>query len=284
MRDLMIAAKNNWSLAFDNLSYLPPWLSDALCRLATGGGFATRTLYTDDDESIFDAQRPLIMNGIDDFVNRGDLLERALLLRLPPIPEDRRVTEEAYDAAFADAHPRILGALLDRVAAGLRTMPGVNLTTLPRMADFTKWSVACERGAGETARFERAYGASRTSADEQALDATPIAAAVLREFGSRTRWQVTPSALLAALEAAALNEQRGKDWPKTASVLTTKLKRLAPNLLRIHRVDVDCTQRTAQSRLIVFTRIDAGQDPAASGRRGPPGAMGDVASADAGTS
>ena len=41
-RDLMIGAANGWILNFDNLSYLPQWLSDAMCRLATGGGFATR--------------------------------------------------------------------------------------------------------------------------------------------------------------------------------------------------------------------------------------------------
>ncbi|HAI20291.1 MAG TPA: hypothetical protein DCM14_00045, partial [Clostridiales bacterium UBA8153] len=34
-RDLMIAAANNWVLAFDNLSGLSGWLSDGLCRLAS---------------------------------------------------------------------------------------------------------------------------------------------------------------------------------------------------------------------------------------------------------
>ena len=38
LRDLAIAARNNWGVGFDNVSSLPPWLSDALCRLATGGG------------------------------------------------------------------------------------------------------------------------------------------------------------------------------------------------------------------------------------------------------
>jgi hypothetical protein len=56
-RDLMIAANNSWCLAYDNLSHVPPWLSDALCRLSTGGGFATRELYADQDEIIFDSQR-----------------------------------------------------------------------------------------------------------------------------------------------------------------------------------------------------------------------------------
>lgn len=40
----MIAANNSWCLAYDDLSHVPPWLSDALCRLSTGGGFATREL------------------------------------------------------------------------------------------------------------------------------------------------------------------------------------------------------------------------------------------------
>src|SRR5207249_4156298 len=65
-RDLMIAATNGWILAIDNLSRLPLWLSDALCSLSTGGGFATRALYTDGDEKTFEPQRPTILNGIDE--------------------------------------------------------------------------------------------------------------------------------------------------------------------------------------------------------------------------
>src|SRR5262249_5508750 len=91
-RDLAIAANNARSLCLDNPSHLTPWLSDALCRLSTGGGFATRTLYTDEDESIFDSQRPLILNGIEEVATRGDLLDRALLVTCPTIPEDSRRT------------------------------------------------------------------------------------------------------------------------------------------------------------------------------------------------
>ena len=58
VRDLMISARNGWVVALDNISSIEPWLSDALCRLATGGGFATRELYSDDDEIIFDRSAP----------------------------------------------------------------------------------------------------------------------------------------------------------------------------------------------------------------------------------
>jgi hypothetical protein len=83
LHDVMIAASNGWVISFDNLSRIPHWLSDALCRLATGGGFSTRELYTDSDEVLFDAQRPLILNGIEELANRGDLLDRSVILYLP---------------------------------------------------------------------------------------------------------------------------------------------------------------------------------------------------------
>ena len=74
-RDLLIAANNSWVISYDNLSGIPPWLSDALCRLATGGGFSTRELYTDSDEVFFDAMRPVILNGIDHMAERADLAD-----------------------------------------------------------------------------------------------------------------------------------------------------------------------------------------------------------------
>ena len=91
-RDLMIAATNGWVINLDNLSRLPAWLSDAICRLATGGGFATRELYTDADEVLFNATRPVIVNGIEELATRSDLLDRAHLARPtnhrpPPTPD-----------------------------------------------------------------------------------------------------------------------------------------------------------------------------------------------------
>ena len=79
-RDLFIAASNGHLLAFDNLSDLPPWMSDALCRLASGGSFAVRQLYTDRDEVLFQAARPIILNGIEDVITRPDLADRAIFL------------------------------------------------------------------------------------------------------------------------------------------------------------------------------------------------------------
>ncbi len=92
-RDLAIAASNQWCVSLDNLSRIPVWLSDALCRLATGGGFSTRELYSDGEEYVFDGQRPVILNGITEIATRGDLMDRALVITLPPIPDEKRLPE-----------------------------------------------------------------------------------------------------------------------------------------------------------------------------------------------
>lgn len=67
-QDLIISASNAWLVVLDNISKIPPWLSDALCRLATGGGFSKRALYTDDDEALFKVARPIVLNGITEFI------------------------------------------------------------------------------------------------------------------------------------------------------------------------------------------------------------------------
>ena len=109
-RDLYIAASNGHLLSFDNVSGLPPWTSDTLCRLATGGGFAARRLYTDQDEVLFEACRPVILNGIEDVVTRPDLADRAIFLTLEAILEERRQPEAELWAAFEAERARSRGS------------------------------------------------------------------------------------------------------------------------------------------------------------------------------
>jgi hypothetical protein len=143
-RDLFIAANNGHVLAFDNVSGLPAWISDTLCRLATGGGFAVRQLYSDQDEVLFDAVRPVILNGIEEIVTRPDLADRAVFLTLEPILEENRLPEAELWAAFEAERPRLLGVLLGAVVEGIKRLPDTRLEKLPRMADFALWATACE--------------------------------------------------------------------------------------------------------------------------------------------
>jgi hypothetical protein len=213
-RDLFIAASNGHLLAFDNVSGLPAWISDTLCRLSTGGGFAVRQLYTDQDEVLFDAARPVILNGIEDIVTRPDLADRAILLMLEPILEERRRPERELWAAFEEERPRILGVLLDAVVGGLKRLPKTRLEKLPRMADFALWATACETALWPASTFWSAYCRNRDEAVEGVIDTDPIAAAVRAVMATRTVWTGTASDLLGALaEAAGERVVKSKTWP-----------------------------------------------------------------------
>ena len=195
-RDLMIAGTNGWIVALDNLSRLPVWLSDALCRLATGGGFATRELYSDADEVLFDVQRPAILNGIEELATRGDMLDRSILLYLPRIPDDKRRPEKEFWSDFTEARPRILGALCDAVSGAMSSLPGVDMDRLPRMADFAKWAVAAEKGLGvKEGTFIAAYTNNRQDANSLVLETAAVASESLevREGKNQMDRQCNPT-------------------------------------------------------------------------------------------
>ena len=119
----MIAAKNTHALAFDNVSGLPAWLSDAFCRLASGGSLAVRQLYSDDAEVLFEASQPMLLNGIEDVIGRPDLADRAIVLTLPPISDAQRRPEAELWAEFEQARPSILGPCLKSWRMALRGAP-----------------------------------------------------------------------------------------------------------------------------------------------------------------
>lgn len=259
-RDLFIAASNGHVLAFDNVSGLPAWISDTLCRLATGGGFAVRQLYTDQDEVLFDAARPVILNGIEDIVTRPDLADRAVFLTLEPIPEERRRPEAELWAAFEVERARLLGVLLDAVVEGLKCLPHTDLPKLPRMADFALWASACETAIWPTGTFWSAYCGNRDEAVEGVIDADPVAAAVRAVMTERTVWTGTASDLLGALgEAAGERIAKSKTWPDSPRALSGRLRRAATFLRKIG-IEVSF-EREGRARTRVIRITAAGSDP-----------------------
>ena len=228
-RELFIVASHSHVLAFDNLSGLPPWLSDTLCRLTSGGAFSARRLFTDQDEILFAAARPVILNGIEDVITRPDLADRAVLLMLPPIAERQRRPEHALWQEFELARPRILGALLDAAAHGLHMLPRVHLQQLPRMADFALWA-ACESAFQPAGAFEAAYSNNRRDAIENMLDTDSVAACVRELMADRAKWTGSASELL----QAGTNRS---GWPKSPRALAGRLRR-AQTFLRTLGIEI----------------------------------------------
>jgi hypothetical protein len=237
-RELMIAANNSYLLAFDNLSGLPPWLSDALCRLATGGSFAVRRLYTDDEEVLFEASRPILLNGIEDVISRADLGDRAIVLTLAPIADTDRRPEADLWRQFEIARPGILGALLDGMVHGLRANNQVDLEHLPRMADFALWAAACETAFWPGGTFARAYAANRRAAIESMIEADPLATCVRTIVRERSSWTGSASDLLRlCAQQAHADASMSPPWARNPRALAGRLRR-AQTFLRMLNIEI----------------------------------------------
>jgi len=256
VRDLVAAARNAWLVCFDNLSHLPNDLADAACRLATGGGFGGRELYSDHDEAVFDATRPLVFNAIPDLgAARPDFLDRALIVEFNDIKPEQRRDERQFWGEFELVRPRILGALLDAVVIGLQKLAAVRLERLPRMADFAAWATACEMGVGlKNDEFSAIYETNRSEGRNLALESSllyePIRALAERGFiGSSAQLHVSLSSMLSE------NIRRSSRWPKTPSALGTALRRIAGNL-RAAGIEIEFSRADHRgNRMVSLNRL-----------------------------
>jgi hypothetical protein len=239
LKVLYIEVTTSWILAMDNVSQLRDWLSDILCRVSSGGGFKTRSLFTDRDQQIFKGKRPIIMNGISDVVKNSDILDRSLLIDLPPIPPHRRKYDKVLWTEFNERRPRILGALYDAVAYGLLKQDHVVLEDehKSRLIDFDRWAVATEAALGiEPGTYVKARKLSRESASETALEAQPVwrpLFAIAADYDANDPWLGTMKELLAELNDREPDDalRRSKDWPKTERKLSAILNRIKPDLM-----------------------------------------------------
>lgn len=233
-RDLIIAATNAFVVALDNLSSIPQWLSDALCRLSTGGGFSTRELFSDSEETLFNTCRPVLLNGLEELAAQGDLLDRMVILRLAPIKETSRRDEKTFWRKFEALHPRLFGAVLDAVHTAFINSSKVQLSALPRMADFAIWATAAEGAFGVApGTFMGAYHRNRGETNQIALESSQVALAILALLDQQPPgiWEGTAGKLLDALTPfVAESVQRSKFWPRTGQGMGRALDRITANL------------------------------------------------------
>ena len=169
-QDVYVAANAGYVLCFNNLSNLPDWLSDAFCVVTEGSGHSQRALYTDKDESLLFACAPLFLTGVTNIIVRGDLMQRTMFAGLTPVPNDERVADEDFHALLTKERPAILGALLSGLSVGLRRLPTLKPSSLPRMATFAKWAMACETAFWPEGTFIAAYQGNMATAVDDVID------------------------------------------------------------------------------------------------------------------
>ena len=229
VEDVWIGARNSHMVSMENLSHLQPQYQDALCVLATGGGYSARTLYTNAEETIIELRKPIVLNGISVIVTAQDLLDRCLHIDLPTI-HSRELAVEMEDR-FEAAQPMLLGALLDLFVSVLEKLPRVSIAPehLPRMADFAALGEAVFRVQGEPeGAFLSRYNAMRKDSVLRTIDASPVGAAMTTYLSDVVGgFTGTLSELLDRLEPY---RPHGEAWPRSAKGLGDALRRLAPAL------------------------------------------------------
>lgn len=278
-RDLktwVTGANAAWVTGLDNLSAIPDWLSDALCRASTGEGMVDRALYTDADVSVIAFRRVAIINGIDTGEMAGDLTERLIRVELNPITKRR--DERALWADFDEARPFALAALLDMLSRVLKVLPGIEVKDAPRMADFAKILAAVDEIQGDGWDSLGHYVSVSKEAQSESLSPFGLK---LRDFAldeckNGAKWSGTASTLWDALVPTDTSgkPKPPKDWPKPQT-LKGRIKRDMPALATFG-IDVDFNQKTPdkkRDRLIVLTYDPAAntkKDTGSEGKRNKP--------------
>jgi hypothetical protein len=260
-RDIYASAGARHLLAYDNLSGLRDDLADALCRIATGGAFTARALFSDFEQASITALRPLMINGIPaSIAARNDLAERCIALELAR--PAHRIAEQELIALWEAARPALLGLACDAIAAALRNLDRVTIEgEAPRMIDAVLWAEAAAQGLGiEPGAMLAAWKDNRLSADRDTVALDDLARAVValvaeRDKEGREPWRDDPSATKTALEAIAGEKAwRARTWPASVAAMASRLKRLAPALKAAERIEID-SGRDKAGRWISLRRL-----------------------------
>lgn len=125
-------------VAIDNASRVSADEQDLCCKAVYGFVVGVRKLYSNADVMMIPLHIQIIVNGITPLITRGDLLDRSLRVEISR--RDSYISEEELRAWFTENHPRLFGALLELLAAGLEKLPGVRIQRQwrHRMVDFAQ--------------------------------------------------------------------------------------------------------------------------------------------------
>jgi hypothetical protein len=243
LEQLLLNGYHNYVLAFDNLSGISNDISDALCVVASGSGFATRKLYTNTEQVAFEFKRPIIVNGIDHLAHRADFASRSLCLEFTKIPKDKQKTDKWLANYVANALPGFLGAVYTAVAGALRRYDTVITDDIDsRLTDFTTWTLAALDSFGWSRdSFAHAMTSNTQRLVESLAEMDLVAQYVLAWMDEREEYEETPSSLYEDIQSTVPPQikNKAKDWPATPRVFVQRLLRAEPTLramgLRVER-------------------------------------------------
>lgn len=208
INELIQKLSHNYIAYFDNVSFIPEWISDELCRAVTGSGFSKRQLYTDDDDIIYNFRRCIGFNGINLGATKADLLDRGIIIELERIPRENERKLEVIWQEFEEIKPQLLGYILDTLVKVLQVKRSGGISReikgLPRMADFAEIGEIISRCMGyEDNKFLDAYYNNIGLQVEAAIESSPAGTTIVKFMEDKNEWEGTTTELLNDLESIA---------------------------------------------------------------------------------
>jgi hypothetical protein len=248
-RDLFAAAHNARVLPCDNVSSIPPLISNALCRISSGQN-VDRKLFTDAEVSKVGGSHPIFVTAINNPITKPDLANRTVMIQLSAMADEERRERVELSDSFEVDRPRILGAIFSAVSHGLRRLPHAKIEKLPRMADFARWATACETAFAKEGDFMAAYTSSVAETVEAVIEDNPVAIAIRAFMSDREEWKSTTTELMGELEQHDRAEAKPStwlSWPKDPSAFGKALRPLVETL-RKSGVEVAFEKATSHMR------------------------------------
>lgn len=129
------------------------------------------------------------------------------------------------------------------------------------MADFAIWAYAIAESAGFSGmNFITAYNENIKVQHDEALNANPLAVAIIQFMQDREEWQGTASQLYGPLEVIVKNLYLANKsgWVPNAAILGKELRKLIPNL-KARGIIVAIPPRS-NNRTLTITKLTDGTD------------------------
>ena len=251
--ELVQLASHNYAVYFDNLSSMPVWFSDSLCRLVTGDGYSKRELYTDDDDILYFHKRSIGICGINQVANKPDLLDRCVIVTLDLISDTERLEESELWKAFNEEKSKVLGAIFDCLVYVIRIAPSLTISSKPRLADSFRYELASAKFLGYTEQdLVSAHSLNAQNQHIEAIDASPVAQVVIAFMENREGWSGSSSELHSELSIVA--DGLKVKFPKEPNWVWRKIYEVKIDLLSAG-IQVERIRETRANRIILTKSV-----------------------------
>lgn len=238
---------------YDNLSLtvFSRRYSDYLAQISTGTGIRCKSVGSSGGEQVIVVKKPIVLNGIDEFVIQADLQSRVAKLDMPPLT-GRRVSSERIRSRLEALAPQVMTLIAHSLRRVLEVGGSFEVDTSARQVSWVEVMAACEESLGwSPGTFQGVLERNLERAQIDRHSDNPFVLALVEFIGARESWEGTATQLAEVLAGAVTPQAaKWKELPRGPRAISVALNREEASL-RFHGIRLERT-RDAEMRRIVL--------------------------------